>query len=264
MLNVGSGHFPAVVLLEVGLHRAHVELRILVAELAGKPGGGPAHDPPLVLERAVDAPAAGALIDVALDLDLPVRTLVHLRIAPARGQLDVADPNRTAVGVEALDRLLGNATTDRLGRLLDRSFHLQQTPAEPHRHLNRHFLSRSLDHCRHNPTFSLHYRRLHDTPRRNIMSRPHPPRSHFYVEASGIRGSTRSHRLGFARLAYSSDVRHLARDRSKETRARIKNNEAWLSQRRPRKALRRSRNPHIAMRYLLFASGRNVSRASAL
>jgi hypothetical protein len=41
VLNVGGGHLAAVVLLQVPLHGAHVELRVLVAELAGERGVAP-------------------------------------------------------------------------------------------------------------------------------------------------------------------------------------------------------------------------------
>ena len=44
------------VLFKIALHSTHVELRVLVAELAGEARRGPADDPPLVLQRAVDPP----------------------------------------------------------------------------------------------------------------------------------------------------------------------------------------------------------------
>jgi hypothetical protein len=162
------------ILFKVRLHRAHVELRILVADLAGEKWRGPAHDPCLVLKRAEDAPAPRALVDVALDLHRPVGGLVLFRIAPARGQLDLTDTYRTAISVETLQRLLGGAATDRVAGLLDRCFHLQQSSVERHRHLNRHLVTRPPDYLRHNCTFFNLHRRLQDTPRRYIMSRPHP------------------------------------------------------------------------------------------
>ncbi len=129
------------VLLQVRLHRAHVELRILVADLAGEKRRGPTHDPRLVLERAVDAPAPRALVDVALDLHRPVRALVLFRITPARGQLDFTDTHCTAIGVETPQRFLGDAATDRVAGLLDRCFHLQQGTVELHRHFNCHLVT---------------------------------------------------------------------------------------------------------------------------
>ncbi len=114
VLNVRGGDRPTMVLLKVGLHRAHVELRILMADLTGEQGGRPTHDPRLVLERTVDAPAVRALVDRALDLHRPVWRLVLLRIAPARVQRDVAKSDRAAVGVETRQRLRGDAAPDRV------------------------------------------------------------------------------------------------------------------------------------------------------
>jgi len=48
-----------------------------------------------VLERAVDAPATGALVDVALDLNLPVRGLVRLGVAPRA--VSLISPTRIAL-----------------------------------------------------------------------------------------------------------------------------------------------------------------------
>ena len=57
--------------LEVPLHGARVDLRVLVTDLAGKQRRGTAHDRSLLLGRAVYAPAALGLIDVALTSTTP-------------------------------------------------------------------------------------------------------------------------------------------------------------------------------------------------
>ena len=101
VLDVGGGHLAAVVLFQVPLHGAHVQLRVLVADLTGEQRRRAAHDARLMLQRTVDAPAARGLVDVALHLDHAVGRLVRLGVAPARGQLHRPDPNRAAVGVES-------------------------------------------------------------------------------------------------------------------------------------------------------------------
>jgi hypothetical protein len=82
VLNVGGGHLAPVVLLQVPLHGAHVELRVLVAELAGEQRRRAADDACSLLQRTVDAPAARSLIHVALDLDHAVGRLVRLGSRP--------------------------------------------------------------------------------------------------------------------------------------------------------------------------------------
>ena len=89
------------VLLKVALHRAHVELRVLVAELAGEAQRRPANYPSLVLQRAVDPPPARALVDLALHAHDPVGALVVLGIAPAHGPLHRPDTNRAPIRIEA-------------------------------------------------------------------------------------------------------------------------------------------------------------------
>jgi hypothetical protein len=83
-----------------------VEQIQLLSALAGEIARGPAHDSGLVLKRAENATAAGALVDIVLDLHHPVRGLVLLRIATTRRQLDLTEAKRATVRVEALQRLL--------------------------------------------------------------------------------------------------------------------------------------------------------------
>jgi hypothetical protein len=104
----------------------------------------------------------------------PVGGLGLLRIATARGQLDCTNTDRAAIGVETLQRLLGGAASNRVGRLLDRRFRLQQATVKPNPNLNRHLLSRSPNYLRHHHTFSNVHRRLHHTSQVYIMSRPRP------------------------------------------------------------------------------------------
>ena len=106
VLDIGARNLAGVILLQVRLHRAHIELGVLVTELAGKTWGGATDDPGLALQRTVDAPAARGLIDVALDLDLAIGALVDLRMATADGQLGLADANRApSVSKSSIGRL---------------------------------------------------------------------------------------------------------------------------------------------------------------
>jgi hypothetical protein len=125
VLNIRGRYLPSMVLLQVRLHRAHVQLRVLMADLTGKKRRRSAHNPCPVLKRAVDAPAAGALVDVALDLNRPVGGLVLLRIALACCQLYLTQPYRAPVSVKPRQRFVRRAATYLVGGLLDRPFHLQ-------------------------------------------------------------------------------------------------------------------------------------------
>lgn len=160
VLNVGDRHRATVILRQVALHRAHVELGILVAELAGEARRRAAHNARLMLQRTVDAPTARALVDVALDLQRTIRALVLLGVALARGQFGLPDANRTAIGVEAHQRRFGRATPHRVGRFQDGVLHLQQAAAQAHRHLHRHFVTGTPHHLSHDHQPSRLIRRL--------------------------------------------------------------------------------------------------------
>ena len=95
-----------------------------------------------MLERTINAPAARGLVDEALDFDHAVGRLVGLGVAPARSELDLAEAQRAAVGVEPLQRLLGGAATHRVGRFLNRRIHLQQAPLKAHRNRDRYLVAR--------------------------------------------------------------------------------------------------------------------------
>ena len=174
VLNVGRGHLTAVVLVKIRRHRTHVELRVLVTELAGEARRGPADDPPLVLQRAVDPPAARALVDVALHAHDPVRALIVLGITPACSPLHRPEAKRAAVGVETRQRLPGGTTAHCVARLLDRPFYLQQRALKIHCDLNRHLRPRPSGHFRHADALSSFYKRVQTTPRISLMTWPHP------------------------------------------------------------------------------------------
>ena len=98
---------PAVVLLEVDLDPGRAELGVLVREDLGEAGRGTDDDPGVPVERAVGRAALGALVDVAGDGGDAVGGLVVLLDLALGGELDRADGDRRAVGVELLEALGG-------------------------------------------------------------------------------------------------------------------------------------------------------------
>jgi hypothetical protein len=96
-----------VVLLQVDLGPGRAELGVLVREDPGEAGGGRDDDPGIPVERAVGRAALGALIDVAGDGGHAVGGLVVLLDRALAGELDGADGDGRAIGVELLEALGG-------------------------------------------------------------------------------------------------------------------------------------------------------------
>ena len=107
VLDQAAGDRPAVVLLQVDLDPGRAELGVLVRDDLGEPGGGADDDPGVPVERAVGRAALGALVDVAGDGGDAVGGLVVLLDLALAGELDRADGDRRAVGVELLEALGG-------------------------------------------------------------------------------------------------------------------------------------------------------------
>ena len=76
------------------------EFGVLARDHLGKLGGRADDDPGATLQRAVGGAAQGALIDMAFDRGRPVRCLVILGDLPFAREVDRADGDRRAVGVE--------------------------------------------------------------------------------------------------------------------------------------------------------------------
>ena len=95
------------VLLQVDLDPGRTELGVLVRDDLGEPGGGGDDDPGVPVERAVGRAALGALVDVAGDGGDAVGGLVVLLDRALGGELDRADGDGRAVGVELLESLGG-------------------------------------------------------------------------------------------------------------------------------------------------------------
>src|SRR3954447_2581607 len=95
------------VLPQVDLGPGRAELGVLVREDLGEARGGGDDDPGVPVERAIGRAALGALVDVAGDGGDPVGGLVVLLDLAFGGELDRADDDGRAVGVELPEALGG-------------------------------------------------------------------------------------------------------------------------------------------------------------
>ena len=76
------------------------EFGVLARDHLGELGGGAHDDPGVTVQGAVGGPALGTLIDMAFDRGRAVRCLVILGDLSFAGEVDRADGDRRAVGVE--------------------------------------------------------------------------------------------------------------------------------------------------------------------
>ena len=119
VLDERPGHPPAMVLLQVEDDPARAELGVLVGDHLGEAGGGTGDDAGIPVERAERLAPLGALVDVACDGGDAVGRLILLGELALAGELDGADGEGRAVGVELLQGFLGGDDAGLVESLLD-------------------------------------------------------------------------------------------------------------------------------------------------
>src|SRR5438105_1237623 len=107
------------VLLQVEEDAPRAELGILVRDHLGEAGGGADDDAGIAVEWAVGRAALGALVDVASEGSHAVGGLVVLGELAFAGELEGADYNGGAVGVELVQGLLGGDDPGLIESILD-------------------------------------------------------------------------------------------------------------------------------------------------